>query len=100
MIKILGKGEYRVFLSFYAHGEWHKRVYAHKTLKQAYIKARIIQHNFNGSNYYFYLVDGTQGKIRWWYDGETSTSKWCNNHYLRNGEFNMISNYKSVMQGA
>ena len=100
MVKVLGKGDYRVELSFYVYGEWHKRIYAHKTLKQAYIRARIIQHNFNGANYYFHLVDYKQGKIRWSYDGETSTSKWCNNHFLRLGEFDNISNYKSIMQGA
>ena len=99
MVKILGKGDYKVELSFYAHGEWHKRIYAHKTLRQAYIKARIIQHNFNGANYYFYLVDCKQGKVRWFYSGETRTSKWCDVHYLRLGEFENISNYKSLARG-
>ena len=99
MAKILGKGDYRIELSFYAYGEWHKRTYAHKTLKQAYIKARIIQHNFNGANYYFYLVDYKQCKWRWFYNGETSTSKWCNTHYLRNGQFDCIVGYKSLARG-
>ena len=100
MDKILGKGDYRIELHFYAYGEYHKRIFAHKTLKQAYIKARIVQHNYNGASYWFCLVDGTQGKIRWWYDGETNASKWCNTHYLREGRFDMIQGYKSIMQGA
>jgi hypothetical protein len=100
MTKILGKGNYRIELHFYAHGEWHKRIFAHKTLKGAYIKARIIQHNYNGALYWFTLVDCEQGKIRWLYNGETNACKWCNRLMLRQGDFNAISGYTSIMQGA
>lgn len=100
MEKILGKGDYRIELSFYAHGEWHKRIFAHKTLKQAFIKARIIQHNYKGALYYFYLMDYKDYKMRWRYDGETNACKWCNRLMLREGDFKAISGYKSVMQGA
>ena len=99
MVKILGKGDFRIELSFYAHGEWHKKVFCKKTLKSAYILARVIQHNYNGALYHFYLYDSKQGKIRWFYNGETSTSKWCNTHFLRLGEFGGISNYKSLARG-
>ena len=99
MAKILGKGDYRIELSFYAHGEWHKKILCKKTLKGAYVLARIIQHNYSGANYYFYLIDYKQCKLRWFYQGETSTSKWCNIHYLRNGQFDCITGYKKVARG-
>jgi hypothetical protein len=100
MEKILGKGNYRIELSFYAHGEWHKRIFAHKTLKQAYIKARIIQHNYNGALYWFTLLDYEHYKVRWYYDSETKSSKWYNRLMLREGRFDGIYGYKSIMQGA
>ena len=100
MVKILGKGDYRIELSFYAHGEWHKKVLCKKTLKSAYILARVIQHNYNGALYHFCLIDYKQGKVRWSYYGETNASKWCNRLMLREGQFDGISGYKSIMQGA
>jgi hypothetical protein len=100
MAKILGKGDYRVELSFYAHGEWHKKVFCKKTLKGAFILARTIQHNYNGALYYFYLIDYKTCKVRWHYNGETHASKWCNRLMLREGQFDGISGYKSIMQGA
>lgn len=100
MVKILGKGEYRVELSFYAHGEWHKRVYCKKTLKGAFILARVLQHNFKGAMYYFHLIDCKQGKVRWSYYEESNTCKWCNRLMLREGRFDGITGYKSIMQGA
>ena len=97
MVKVLGKGDYKIELSFYAHGEWHKRIYCKRTLKGAYILARVIQHNFNGSLYHFSLSDGKQ--VRWFYIGETNTSRWCDRLALRENDFTSISNYTSLARG-
>lgn len=98
-MKILGKGNFRIELGFYAHGEWHKKVLCRKTLKSAYVLARVIQHNYNGALYYFTLLDYEKCKMRWHYDSETKASKWCNRLMLREGHFDGISGYKSIMQG-
>lgn len=100
MAKILGKGNFEIRLCFYAHGEWHNKVMRKKTLKGAYVLARVIQHNYNGALYWFTLLDYDKCKVRWHYDGETKTSKYCNRLMLREGQFNGISGYKSIMQGA
>ena len=99
MAKILGKGDFRIVLSFYAHGEWHKKVFCKKTLKGAYILARVIQHNYNGAMFMFHLFDN-KNNLRWSYYSESNSQKWLNRHMLQNSEFGSIVGYKSIMQGA
>ena len=98
-MKILGKGDYSIELSFYINEKWHKKVFCKKTLKGAYLLARVLQRNYNGLLYYFDLYDHKQGKVRWWYHGETDATKWCDKHFLRLGQFNCITNYKSLARG-
>ena len=100
MEKILGKGNFEIELSFYVSGKWHRKTFRKKTLKSAYVLARVIQHNYDGTLYYFTLLDYERSKIRWHYDGETEASRYCNRLMLQESNFKGISNYKKVGQGA
>ena len=100
-MKILGKGNYSVEILFYAYGQWNCKELRHKTLKQAYIKMRIVQHNYNGAMYRVQIIDNTQAtpKVRFTYWGETSTTRWLNRWNLREGNFQYIANYESLARG-
>ena len=99
MAKILGKGDFRLKLSFYAYGEWHTKEFCKKTLKSAYILARVIQHNYKGAMFMFHLFDNKHN-LRWSYYSESNSQKWVNRYMLQRGEFDSIVGYKSITQGA
>ena len=95
-IKTYGNGNYHLDFYYYGYGEWNKITYKCKTFKTAYRKARLIQKQYKGALYHFFIFDCTQNKMRWSFQSITEATRWCNRLYLRQGEFTHIVGYVAL----
>lgn len=91
---------FTLYLSFTINGKIHYKEFKQRTIKQAFYSFRTIQQNYKGVDFNVHIYDKQKNCIRLAYYSENEAIKWLKRFSLRQGWFDSIIGYKSIMQGA